>query len=91
MQVLLSKKYEELFLKYSNQRMLVCTLSKESFSSVELTTDEVCSCSLPRTTLFSSCIRVFTNILLNNYTKVTQIAGPSRKRKLKAISDVPSK
>ena len=85
-QVLLSRKYEEKFLKVHDQRQLLCALSRECLVSVELSTAEVCSCSSSRLSLFSKCVRVFANIFLNNYTKINKVSGPSRKRKLKAIS-----
>ena len=85
-QVLLSRKYEEKFLKAPDQRQLLCALSKDCLISVELSSAEVCSCSSSRLSLFTKCVRVFANIFLNNYTKVNKVSGPSRKRKLKAIS-----
>lgn len=85
-QVLLSRKYEEQFLKVQDQRKLLCALSTECLKLVELSTAEVCSCSSSRLSLFTKCVRVFANIFLNNYTKVNKVSGPSCKRKLKAIS-----
>ena len=76
-QVLLSRKYEEQFLKVQYQRKLLCALSKECLVSVELSTAEVCSCSSSRLSLFTKCVRVFDNIFLNNYTKVNKVSGPS--------------
>lgn len=75
-QVLLSRKYEEQFLKVQDERKLQCALSKECLVSVEQSTAEVCCCSRSRLSLFTKCVHVIANVFLNNYTKVTKVSGP---------------
>lgn len=72
MQVLISAKYERLFLHYENQRNLLTALSigfVESDVYFLLETSEICAqCSLKQMRVLMAILPHFVNIFINNYS-----------------------
>lgn len=77
-QVLISDKYESEFLKLSNQRKAFITLGVQ-LSEIVCDLDQICQCGLTFKILVKKCIKIMSNIFINNYTKLLNEVNVSRK------------
>lgn len=69
MQQLISKKYESSFVKSTNQKKLLLHLLEESLFLLDNADDKCSICKTPNRITFVQAFKIFSNILLNNYTK----------------------
>lgn len=89
--VLISEKYEALFLNYGHHKKLIQTLSNEAIlkhdPELRRTFLENCPCSADGDKIFRKLVTTFTNIALNNYSKlknddlIASKAASGKKRK----------
>lgn len=68
-QVFISSTYESKFLKLENQRDAVLMLGLE-LSGNSINSDEACICGVLLKTIIKKCVKVLSNIFINNYVKV---------------------
>lgn len=90
-QSLISSRFEEKFLACKNQRsaMQILTIEKLELNDVLKST---CACGVSMTVLAGRIVRIVSNILLNNYSKVKNDClqdncKKNKKRKLKTLTD----
>lgn len=71
MQRLISEKYEAVFVQCTNQRELFIWLLQESLFLINYPHEDTCtSCKKSHLERFRLSFKIFSNILLNNYTKL---------------------
>lgn len=87
-QILISNKYEDMFLKCGIQRELLINITEHIISSEDMYNhDTKCNCGNSKLALFKIVAPTFANILITNYTKIKNDANANRtvnnkKRKL---------
>lgn len=92
-QNLISKRYENLFIKVCNQKSLIVQIALRSLTASEVVSDlvtKICSCETTHLNLFTKLLGIMANILLNNYCKLVKNAATQdskfKKRKLETLS-----
>lgn len=71
LKMLISEKYESRFIQCSNQKRIMIHFLEESLFLLDINQDEKCVlCDTPFLKYFREVFKTFSNILLNNYSKI---------------------
>lgn len=93
--LLMSKKYESKFLLHGHQKKLLCKLVKDTIQKTDPLLyqlfNEECSCGQTYDKIFRKLLSTFSNITLNNYTKLKNNQPQIKKKKKKTNTTEGSK